>query len=203
MKKPSQRLTFEERERLILEAATQIFSQRGFQGTTTKSLADRSGINEALLFRHFATKEALYTALLRNKLSKWTHRVLPDLEKKLPADLRAALKKIAQLVVSENHKDPTFLRMMLFSALENHELARLFFKQRLPLISFMEDFFGKRVKQRQVRRLDPAVLARTFFGLLHHYILVTQLFQVQTYYPLPEKKMLGRFVEIFVKGISP
>ena len=46
----------------ILRVAVRLFSQRGFRGTTTKEIAQAAGVSEAMVFRHFATKEELYAA---------------------------------------------------------------------------------------------------------------------------------------------
>ena len=44
-----------------------LFSERGFRGTTTKEIAQAAGVSEAIIFRHFATKEDLYTAIIDHK----------------------------------------------------------------------------------------------------------------------------------------
>ena len=50
-------MTGEDRRLQILREAMRLFSQRGFGGTTTKEIAVASGVSEAMVFRHFATKE--------------------------------------------------------------------------------------------------------------------------------------------------
>ena len=57
----------EERRLQILAVAVRLFSQRGFRGTTTKEIAQAAGVSEAMVFRHFATKEELYAAILDHK----------------------------------------------------------------------------------------------------------------------------------------
>src|SRR5882762_3543960 len=56
-----------ERRLQILRLAVRLFSQRGFRGTTTKEIALAAGVSEAMVFRHFATKEELYSAILDHK----------------------------------------------------------------------------------------------------------------------------------------
>ena len=56
-----------ERRSQILAVAVSLFSQRGFRGTTTKEIAHAAGVSEAMVFRHFATKEELYAAILDHK----------------------------------------------------------------------------------------------------------------------------------------
>ena len=61
---PAVRLDSEERRAVIVEAALPRFAQKGFAGTTTKEIAEAAGISEALLFKHFPTKDALVLAVL-------------------------------------------------------------------------------------------------------------------------------------------
>lgn len=58
------RLPSEERREAILRAARTLFSERGFHGTTTRELAAAAEVSEALLFKYFPTKEAIYNAML-------------------------------------------------------------------------------------------------------------------------------------------
>src|SRR5689334_5356495 len=54
----------------ILTAAERLFSQKGFNGTTTKELAAKAGVHEAILFRHFKNKRDLYRATIDLKLAR-------------------------------------------------------------------------------------------------------------------------------------
>src|SRR5215470_15744222 len=59
----SVRLSSEERRAAIIKAVRRAFAEKGFHGITTRELADAAGVSEALLFKHFPTKEALFTAM--------------------------------------------------------------------------------------------------------------------------------------------
>src|SRR3978361_1184968 len=58
------RMTSDLRRQLILGAARRCFARNGFAGTTTKSVAAAAAISEALLFKHFPSKAALYAEIL-------------------------------------------------------------------------------------------------------------------------------------------
>lgn len=60
------RLSGTGRRELIIDAAALVFAEKGMAGSTTKAIAQRAGVSEALLYRHFPSKEALYFAVLRN-----------------------------------------------------------------------------------------------------------------------------------------
>src|SRR5215831_16217399 len=59
------RLDSDERRKAIVAAAVPLFARKGFAGTTTRELAEAAGISEALLFRHFPSKQLLYREILR------------------------------------------------------------------------------------------------------------------------------------------
>lgn len=61
--KASRRLTADERREAIIRAAVKVFSEHGFHGTTTRALAREAGVSEALIFRHFPSKDELYQAM--------------------------------------------------------------------------------------------------------------------------------------------
>ncbi|MCU1450652.1 MAG: TetR family transcriptional regulator [Acidimicrobiales bacterium] len=64
-----------EGRRLLLESAGELFAERGYARTSTREIAERAGIAEALLFRHFGSKAALYSEVtlgsLRDFASEW------------------------------------------------------------------------------------------------------------------------------------
>lgn len=50
--------------RALLEAASELFEERGFEGATTREIGARAGVDPALIARYFGSKEALYLAVL-------------------------------------------------------------------------------------------------------------------------------------------
>src|SRR5258708_13194383 len=59
------RLDSDERRQRIVDAGVPLFARKGFAGTTTRELAEAAGISEALLFRHFPSKQMLYREILQ------------------------------------------------------------------------------------------------------------------------------------------
>ena len=58
------RLPSRERRQAIVTAVQGAFADKGFDGTTTRELARAAGVSEALLYKHFPSKESLYVAML-------------------------------------------------------------------------------------------------------------------------------------------
>ncbi|WP_397569234.1 TetR/AcrR family transcriptional regulator [Schlesneria sp. T3-172] len=61
--KSTQKMSSEDRRAAIIHAVRRVFAEHGFKGTTTRALAEAAGVSEALLFKHFPNKEALYSAM--------------------------------------------------------------------------------------------------------------------------------------------
>ena len=77
---PTPRMPGEDRRRQLLRVAIDSFARNGFSGTKTKDIAAAAGVSEAILFRHFASKEDLYHAILDEKEAtlggeQWFHEL--------------------------------------------------------------------------------------------------------------------------------
>lgn len=66
----STRMKSEDRRALILEAATEVFGERGYRGATTDAVARASGVSQPYVVRMFGTKEALFLAVLERALDR-------------------------------------------------------------------------------------------------------------------------------------
>lgn len=197
------RLSFAEREALILDAAGQLFSRWGYRGTTTRAIAEAAGVNEALLFRHFSTKEKLYDALLNQALFEWSQEVLPELEDFRSLPLEKALIKIGRTIMDRSAQDSRMIRTMAYASLEDHRLGKLFFEKRLPLRDFLESFFREKQRAGEVKLNDVAMLSRTYLSLIFHYINMKEIFGVDNFYPRGKLATLKFFVRTLLKGAAP
>lgn len=68
MSRPSQKA-------LILDAALSCFAEQGFHGTRVKHIADRAGVAESALYRHFPSKEAMAQELYAGFIGRYAERL--------------------------------------------------------------------------------------------------------------------------------
>jgi AcrR family transcriptional regulator len=126
------RLDGDERRKRIVRAAVPLFARKGFAGTTTRELAEAAGISEALLFRHFPSKQSLYREILR--LGCEGDPALEELARLQPstATLVAMIRFMVRRFVlgsdSERGELDSRLRLVLHSFLEDGEYARQLFE---------------------------------------------------------------------------
>jgi len=197
-----ERLSGEERRQQIVEAAIDLFSRKGFRGTTTREIAEAAGISEAMIFKHFATKQELYSAIIEAK---------SETEELLASAARAASRKddpavfrsVGLKMMEQTEKDPSLMRLLLFSALEGHELSDIFFKSRVKrLHEFLSNYIRARIEEGAFRPVDSLVAARGFIGMTVHYLLIHELFGVKRPPRSSPEEVVQTFVSIFLKGIK-
>ena len=201
------RMAGEERRLQILAVAVSLFSNRGFRGTTTKEIAQAAGVSEAMVFRHFATKEELYAAILDHKACVGGEAFEPE---KIAADAiarkddRAVFEALALEALTHHEHDPEFQRLLLYSALEKHELADMFFDQFVRRVyKFLGGYIRERQREGALREMDPAIIVRCLIGMIMHHSLNNNLWD-------PKRRLLDisnetaarHFTDILMHGIS-
>ncbi len=138
MMKTTVKLSSEERRAAIIRAVRKVFAERGFHGTTTRALANAAGVSEALLFKHFPNKEALYSAMQLFCCNENDPEKIDRIKALEPST--STLVLIVHLMVSQtvgtepnNQEDAvTHHRLMLRSMIEDGEFARLFYERTMP-----------------------------------------------------------------------
>ena len=203
------RMSGDERRTQLLHIAIKLFSEKGFSGATTREIASRAGISEAMVFRHFANKEELYHAILDHKACHRGEVILPwecENFQELIAE-KDDYKVFYNLALTalENHKkDVDFMRLMLHSALEGHELSELFVEK---FVSRLYDFIGDYIRQRQedgaMREVNPRVVVRAFLGMLIHHSLNNLIWDTKRrLLNISKEEAAHEFATILLDGIK-
>lgn len=123
------RLTAKDRKDSIARAALPVFARNGLHGVTTRELAKACGVSEALIFRHFPTKEALFNEMI----DQYRHLILPKDEQVdvLPPPSTATLVQLVftfvrRVVVREPSEGRDMLHFFYRSYTEDGKFARQF-----------------------------------------------------------------------------
>src|ERR1700734_990187 len=168
------RMPGEDRRRELLRVAVESFAQNGFSGTKTKDIAAAAGVSEAILFRHFASKEDLYHAILDEKEAtmggdRWLVEMNELADRR---DDRGLFQLLAQQLIRSFREDAAFHRLLLYASLEGHLLADLFHERfGLPMGDFMVRYVVLRQKEGAFRQCDPGGAVMFVIGSGVHYAM--------------------------------
>jgi len=200
------RLPAAERRNQLIQTALELFSQQGYEGTTTRQIADHAGVTEAIIYRHFPTKEELYWAVLEEQCKvridkAKSHRWFED-EPDVDKD-EEIFTQLAENMLKRNIDDPALTRLMLFSALEKHELVSKFFRTyTAPWIDQLAERIRKRIAAGRFRRTDPVLAARAFIGMLIYHYQVQELYGGRELVDYEIKQVAQEFTRTWLFGMA-
>jgi len=196
------RFTAEDRKHQILQVATELFAKRGYEGTTTREIAKRARVNEAIIFRHFPTKEDLYWAVIDAKCA--AKAGLQAMVSILDAgdDLRTTFINLAETMLRRREKDPSLMRLLLFSGLENHRLSQRFFETYIvDYYEILGEHIRKRIAAGEFREINPQIAARGLLGMLVYHSMVQDIFGANRFQTFDLHDVAEDLTDIWLRGM--
>lgn len=193
-----QRASARDRQASLIQAAASLFAAKGFDGTTTKEIAKAAGVSEALVFKYFPTKRTLYAAILAEKVT--VNELLEPVEAAAKKrDDHCVFTLIARYRIRPG-VDSTLLRLLLFSALEGHELSEMFFgKHHKVFYDHLAAYIHTRIEDGAFRPVDPLLAARAFIGMIAHHRLLHEIFSVPMH--RSHEDTVATYVDLFLTGL--
>lgn len=178
------KINAQERRRQILAAATAVFSEKGYSGATTREISLRAKINEALIFRYFGDKNALYEAIIEQyngKIdeSEMLHKLAAVAATKddMQVFINAGEFIAGRLLVDRQKSERAYLRMMVYGILEKRpKAAKMLEKQLRPLQNFLVNYIRERQREKAFRQVDALSTVDAFFGMTIHHMLMGEMF---------------------------
>ena len=202
---PGQRLSSENRRRQLLEHAVALFSQRGFSGTRTKDIAAACGVSEAILFRHFATKEDLYQAILATyKNEAGADQWLAEMKRLAAArDDAGFIQCLVKYIFKWFRDDAPFHRLMLYARLDGHLLADLVHEQMgLPTMGVLRNYVAQRQREGAFRSGNPMAMAMFMASSAWQQATYKYVFQVDLL-TTPDEQRVEQLSEMILAGLQP
>ena len=130
------RLDSDGRRKAIVNAAVPLFARNGFAGTTTRELAAAAGVSEALLFKHFPSKQLLYREILalgcEGDPALERLATLPPCTQTLAGMIGFMVRRFVLAAEVEREELESKMRLLLHSYLEDGDYARELFTAIAP-----------------------------------------------------------------------
>src|SRR5262245_731124 len=202
------RMAAEDRREQIIEVAVRLFSQKGFRGTTTKEISVAAEVNEAIIFRHFSTKSELYAAIIDRKANSAEMKAVRGAlaEAIEQSDDRRFFETLAFHMLEFHEHDDTAMRLLLYSALEGHELAEMITRNHiLKTQQQVAEYVKKRMAEGVFRRMDPMVAVRGFWGMILGHVMNKKFFlcaEGQMTLNITNRQAASAFTDIFLASMT-
>jgi TetR/AcrR family transcriptional regulator len=191
-----------DRRQQLIETALDVFSRKGFDGATTKEIAVEAGVTEAIIFRHFPTKQALYTAVVQAKrdpaeIEAWMTAVKSFTQRNDDAGL---FREIAHALLGCYRDDPRHERVMLYAALEGQRQTLVEHRRfTLPIMKLLTDYVARRQREGALKPGPPEAVIAAIAGMAAHFAMMTGLFGFES--GVKDAEMVDAFVNILMDGV--
>jgi AcrR family transcriptional regulator len=191
------------RKSVILDAAIELFSSNGFRGTTTRELAAAVGVSEPVLYQHFSTKRDLYSAILERQVFVSPAQLERELETYSKAgDNRSFFTRLARMGIDWYCDDPRYARLLMFSALERHELSDLFYERHVAVFyRWVTRHLNRQMRRGGIRKVNALLAARSFAGMIVHHGLIFAVLRPGEMAG-SRQQIVDTVVGIFLNGLS-
>ena len=187
----------EDTRQRILEAAAQVFAEKGYDRATTRLLAAAAGVNEVTLFRHFGSKQNLFAAVIEQFGGP---AVTTALQGRLTGDCARDLRTIGTHLLHLLLERGDAMRLMLCEASHFPEVQEVMVQNPRQIRRMLASYLSGQIEQGRLRPLHPEVAAQAFSGMLFSYAIARHMLGDSIAPELTTEAVVGQFVDIFVHG---
>jgi TetR/AcrR family transcriptional regulator len=163
----------------ILKAAGQIYAEYGLAGARTDAIAAAAGVNKALLYYYFQSKDELYQAVVGSQVREFQKQAREILAARGPAGpvLLRYVSYHFDFMATHPQYPRIFQRMMMEG---DPALERLIREHSLPLKRLLVAVLARGLKAGEFRDLDKAHTIVSIAGLTAHYFNIAPAYRVIT-----------------------
>ena len=167
----------DETRAVIVAAAGRIFAKSGFAGARTDAIAAAAGVNKALLYYYFKSKESMYEAVVEDHFREFNRQALELLADPGPA--RTVLLRYVSLhfdFISQRHQSaPLFQQLMMTGG---KFLERLIHKYFAPRGKALDKVIERGMRSGEFRRSDSFNTALSIVSLIVFYFSAAPVLQL-------------------------
>ncbi len=187
----------------ILDAALELFAQKGFFGTSLRDVASSVGVRESALYNYFAGKDALFDALILAHQHTKQERLSPIVDGPI-TDGRAVLEQLAATSLENfvRPREQKLFRILMSDGIRLAKVGRINLYERMGSgRAQLNDLLRRLMREGWLRPADPNVLGIAFFSPL---LLWRQLHAIDADLPMIRNRraFARQHVDQFLRGAA-
>jgi AcrR family transcriptional regulator len=191
------------RQKQILNAAMEVFVQKGYAAATMPEIAEMAGVAAGTIYIYYPSKRDLFIAVIQNVIFDTP---LLNLIDKISADqFPVIFKHIMQnrLSLSQGSNMPRLLSFM-GEIQRDPELKVMYLEQLIqPILSRMEAFYRSQIAADRIRQLDPPVVVRAIGGMIIGLVMLESLEgEASPLNGLPQEKVSDDLLKLVLYGLA-
>ena len=187
----------------IIDAAMQVFAQKGFTRATNKDIAREAGITPGLIYYYFDSKEDLLKTIIETRSPAQLMTTLPPQVFELPPEIFMRMLILRALSIIETDQFIQLTRMILPEVVHNTELEPIIFPMIRRLLEFLGTYFEAQVENGALRGVDGVLTAQIMVGSVFVFVLRRQILCDPNALEYTHEQIAEVVSETVLKGILP
>lgn len=186
---------------ILIEAATPLFAEKGFNGVSVREIAGIAGVNISMISYYFGSKEGLYAAVLREQFAV-LHRV-SDIAQ-MDADPVKRFELYVRGTVARYRRNPYLLKFYTSELTNPTPCFATIVKPAIQgVIRLLQEFFADGLSHHQFREgLDPTDTALALAGMINFYFLLEPATgELVDHSPERDEELIRHIMDIFTNGV--
>ncbi len=192
----------EQRRKDILEAARQVFGEKGFHRARIEEIAVRAGVAHGTIYRYYPSKAALATEIIGSRGASGFLESVKE-GSLLDADPAELLKNVAKKYYGNMDERVPLMRFRIAEAVSNPDLGRNYYRSLLHRLCTDLDRIVREYQRRgDFKAGDPFIFGHAFYGILFGFLYCQELMRGKELTGLDLEKIIPHIVDIFLHGVS-
>ena len=187
----------------IIDAAMQVFAQKGFTRATNKDIAREAGITPGLIYYYFDSKEDLLKTIIETRSPAQLMTTLPPQVFELPPEIFMRMLILRALSIIETDQFIQLTRMILPEVVHNTELEPIIFPMIRRLLEFLGTYFEVQMEKGALRRVDGVLTTQVMVGSVFIFVLRRQILHDPIALEYSHEQIAEVVSETVLQGILP
>lgn len=182
----------------VEEAAISLFLEQGYHATSMRQIAEQAGLALGGIYNHFSSKEEIFEAIIVDQHPY--KKILPLIMAAQENATEEFFSNAFRIIINELGKQPEFINLMFIELVEfKGKHGTLMMREIAPKIL---PVFERVIKARKDLRItNPAVLMRSFFGMVIAYFVTDMVISNSVLSKLMPKNGTDLYIDNFLHGI--
>ncbi len=182
----------------VEDAAISLFLKQGYHATSMRQIAEHTGLALGGIYNHFSSKDEIFEAIIIDQHPY--KKILPLILEVKGETAEEFFGNAFRIVIDELGKQPEFINLMFIELVEfKGKHGSVMLREIAPKVL---PVFEKLVKtMKSLRYKNPAVLMRTFFGMIISYFITEMITSDSVISNLMPKNSADVYIDIFLNGI--
>jgi AcrR family transcriptional regulator len=203
-KGPKFRRRAEARPEEVLDAALDLFIEKGFAATRVEDIAGRAGISKGAVYLYFPSKEAVLEGIVRRAILPIATSALAFVQN-YAGDPRTPIT-LAMKTLAQRLADPKALaipKLMMREMINFPEFARMYKEEVLDrVIPMITGLLRTGISEGYLRPVDPELTIRSIIGPIMLHVLLDEVFSIRPEDGLGIERLIENHLTILFDGLS-